>query len=102
MELENMAGICRRVPANAPESTKGFLLNHLIDELLPDRGSGYRYAVADPVTGQAAWYDLRVRLLKAAEPGWDNDSIKRAKLDPPPGLKPAPRDVAYFGKGGKS
>ena len=85
---------------DAPESTKGFLLNHLIDELLPDQGSGYRYAVADPVTGQAAWYDLRVRLQKAAEPGWDNDAIKRVAFKRPAGLKEAPKDVAYFGKGG--
>ncbi len=51
--------------ADAPESTKGFLLNHLIDELLPARESGYRYSSSDPVTGQAAWYDLRVRVEKA-------------------------------------
>ncbi|MGF1611729.1 MAG: molybdopterin oxidoreductase family protein [Kiloniellales bacterium] len=50
---------------DAPEATTGFLLNHLIDELLPERESGYRYACADPVTGQAAWYDLRVRVDKA-------------------------------------
>ncbi len=33
----------------------------MISELLPPREDGYRYANADPVTGQAAWYDLRVR-----------------------------------------
>ena len=49
---------------DAPEFTRGFLLNHLIDELLPERGGGYRYANSDPVTGQAAWYDLRVRIEK--------------------------------------
>ena len=32
----------------------------------PPREGGYRYANADPVTGQAAWYDLRVRIEKAA------------------------------------
>ncbi len=50
----------------APETQKGFLLNHLISELLPERGGGYRYTNSDPVTGQAAWYDLRVRIEKAA------------------------------------
>ena len=50
----------------APEATKGFLLNHLIDELLPDRGDGIRRPNADPVTGQAAWFDLRVRIEKVA------------------------------------
>jgi anaerobic selenocysteine-containing dehydrogenase len=47
--------------AAAPESRSGFLLNHLISELLPPDG-GYAHANADPITGQAAWYDLRVRI----------------------------------------
>ena len=51
---------------DAPEATRSFLLNHLIDELLPEREGGYRYANADPVTGQAAWYDLRVRVERVA------------------------------------
>jgi sulfite dehydrogenase (quinone) subunit SoeA len=46
---------------DAPEFRKGFLLNHLISELLPVDG-GYSHANADPITGQAAWYDLRVRI----------------------------------------
>ncbi|PQO22240.1 formate dehydrogenase [Rhodobacteraceae bacterium WD3A24] len=50
---------------NAPEATKGFLLNHLISELLPARGDGLRWSNSDPVTGQAAWFDLRVRIEKA-------------------------------------
>jgi anaerobic selenocysteine-containing dehydrogenase len=50
---------------DAPESTKGFLLNHLIHELLPPKGDGLRWSNSDPITGQAAWYDLRVRIEKA-------------------------------------
>ena len=53
---------------DAPEGTKGFLLNHLIHELLPPKGDGMRWSNSDPVTGQAAWYDLRVRIEKA-DPG---------------------------------
>ena len=53
-----------KLDAAAPEYTKGFLLNHVIDDLLPARADGYRYANADPVTGQAAWFDLRVRLVR--------------------------------------
>jgi anaerobic selenocysteine-containing dehydrogenase len=49
----------------APEFREAFLLNHLISELLPGDG-GYQYANADPITGQAAWYDLRVRIDPAA------------------------------------
>jgi anaerobic selenocysteine-containing dehydrogenase len=46
----------------APEAVEGFLMNHLISELLPAKADGHRYANADPVTGQAAWFDLRVRI----------------------------------------
>ncbi len=49
----------------SPEAATGFLLNHVISELLPPQPDGHRYANADPVTGQAAWYDLRVRIEKA-------------------------------------
>ncbi|MEH6360039.1 MAG: molybdopterin-dependent oxidoreductase, partial [Amylibacter sp.] len=41
---------------DAPEATKGFLLNHLIHELLPSKGDGLRWSNSDPITGQAAWY----------------------------------------------
>jgi anaerobic selenocysteine-containing dehydrogenase len=50
----------------APEATKGFLLNHLIHELLPQKGDGLRWSNSDPVTGQAAWFDLRVRIERVA------------------------------------
>ncbi len=49
----------------APEATEGFLLNHLISELQPPKGDGMRWANSDPVTGQAAWFDLRVKIEKA-------------------------------------
>ncbi len=55
-----------KLAANAPENDDGFLLNHLIPLSLPDDG-GTR-ANADPVTGQAAWFDLRVRIERDAEP----------------------------------
>jgi anaerobic selenocysteine-containing dehydrogenase len=51
--------------ADANEAKKGFLLNHLISEELPAREGEYRYSNSDPITGQAAWYDLRVRVYKA-------------------------------------
>jgi anaerobic selenocysteine-containing dehydrogenase len=49
--------------ALAPESnefTKGFILNHLISDTLPGGTSN-----SDPVTGQAGWYDVRVRISPA-------------------------------------
>ena len=51
---------------DAPEAKKGFLLNHLIHELLPAKGDGMRWSNSDPITGQAAWFDLRVKIEKAA------------------------------------
>ena len=78
--------------ADAPESTQGFLLNDLIAELLPERGGGYRYANADPITGQAAWYDLKVRIRPADGPG-----DRAAALALPPGAPPRPA-VLRFGE----
>ncbi|MEM8730536.1 MAG: molybdopterin oxidoreductase family protein [Pseudomonadota bacterium] len=53
---------------HAPEATKGFLLNHLIHELLPPKGDGLRWSNSDPVTGQAAWFDLKVKIEKVSPP----------------------------------
>jgi anaerobic selenocysteine-containing dehydrogenase len=53
---------------DAPEARRGFLLNHLIHELLPTKGDGLRWSNSDPITGQAAWFDLRVRIEKAETP----------------------------------
>ena len=64
----------------APEATRGFLLNHLIGELLPRRAGGYRFSNSDPITGQAAWYDLRVRIEKAVgEPPGTSPRFERLK-----------------------
>jgi len=51
----------------ANESQKGFLLNHVISEELPPCESGEHISNSDPITGQAAWYDVRVKVYKAAE-----------------------------------
>ena len=83
----------RNLAADAEEGNKGFLLNHLISELLP-KGKKNRYANADPVTGQAAWFDLRVRIRKA-EAG---DEISLPQFDtitPLPGLQKAPLILRY-------
>ena len=50
-----------RLAKDAPEGKQGFLLNHLISDVTP-KGD---YANADPVTGQAAWFDLRVSIRRA-------------------------------------
>ncbi len=51
-----------KLAKDAPEGRQGFLLNHLISDRTPNGD----YANADPVTGQAAWFDLCVRIAKAA------------------------------------
>ena len=48
----------------ANESERGFLLNHLISDELPGPG-GTRISNSDPITGQAGWYDVRVRIRRA-------------------------------------
>ncbi len=50
---------------DANESRRGFLLNHVISEELRTV-DGVRISNSDPVTGQAGWYDVRVRIRKAA------------------------------------
>lgn len=47
----------------SPVDHQRIFLNRLIEDLLPER-VGYRYANADPVTGQAAWYDLTVKVTR--------------------------------------
>jgi len=54
-----------RLEPGANEAQKGFLLNHLISEELPTQVEGKRMSNSDPVTGQAGWYDVRVRIYKA-------------------------------------
>jgi sulfite dehydrogenase (quinone) subunit SoeA len=66
----------------ANESQRGFLLNHLISEELPGPG-GTRVSNSDPITGQAGWYDVRVRIRRA-----DDDEPKQSfpQFDSKPAL----------------
>ncbi|MSO75464.1 MAG: formate dehydrogenase [Alphaproteobacteria bacterium] len=78
----------------AAEARKGFLLNHLISELLPADAAGDRLLNADPVTGQAAWYDLRVRLEKVA-PGDATSEPALPTLALVPGVAERPAMLRY-------
>lgn len=71
-----------KLAGNAPESQDGFLLNHLIDERVLSAADGTTHANADPVTGQAAWFDLRVRIEADPEP---NVAGHRVEVRPPQG-----------------
>jgi anaerobic selenocysteine-containing dehydrogenase len=70
---------------DANESRKGFLLNHLISDELPDDAEDRFVSNADPVTGQAGWYDVRVRIYKAlpGDPAETHPQV--AALTPVPG-----------------
>ena len=85
----------------ANESQRGFLLNHLISEELPCGHDGARLSNSDPITGQAAWYDVRVRIYKAAEDEPETTSPQFAPMTPAPGMQKIRRGwQAFFaGKG---
>jgi len=85
----------------ANESQKGFLLNHLIAEELPEHINGKHLSNSDPITGQAAWYDVRVRIYKAED---QNNQQTFPQFKPPKNkagmTKQKPKWLAYFaGKG---
>ena len=87
---------------DANESQQGFLLNHLISEELPASKDAPRVSNSDPITGQAAWYDVRVRIYKADA---GETAVTSPQFEP---LKPYPGQIErksvwnYFaGKGGK-
>jgi anaerobic selenocysteine-containing dehydrogenase len=69
----------------ANEARKGFLLNHLISDTLPGDTSN-----SDPVTGQAGWYDVRVRIYPAEEEGTWPEFPALPDTD-----KPRPEWIAY-------
>jgi anaerobic selenocysteine-containing dehydrogenase len=80
---------------DAPEAKRGFLLNHAIAQQLPPDPQGRRSANCDPVTGQAAWFDLRVRLRKCAAAEICESAPQLPPLKPPPGLPPGPRWLGF-------
>jgi len=89
--------------ADANESQRGFLLNHLISEELPGpAGSGLdKISNSDPITGQAAWYDVRVRIYKAdpAEP--ERTEPQFAPLAKYPGMGKVRQKLMFFAGKGK-
>jgi anaerobic selenocysteine-containing dehydrogenase len=86
-----------RLAPDANEAERGFLLNHLISDELPGLGSSGPISNSDPITGQAAWYDVRVRIYKA-----DADEPKESwpRFDAVPAAPgtaaSTPKWLAYF------
>ena len=63
---------------NSPEFQKAFLLNHVISENLVNDDGEVR-SNSDPVTGQGAWFDTRVKIERAD----DQSDAKTAPLIDP-------------------
>ncbi|MCM3109057.1 hypothetical protein M3578_21080, partial [Bacillus velezensis] len=75
----------------------GFLLNHVITDELPDAArGGARLSNSDPVTGQAGWYDVQVRIYPAEA----DAATTLPQFAPMPALPGTPRVLqrvqAYF------
>ena len=89
---------------DANESQRGFLLNHLISEELPGAGGAPGLSNSDPITGQAAWYDVRVRISAACRTTQRRPGRSSSRVPAAPGTKAAtPRWRAYFaGREGQS
>lgn len=80
--------------ADAPEAHQGFLLNHLIAEFLPEE-AGSRFSNSDPITGQAAWYDLRVRVERVLTEEAQEEPFAPLPLPRAPGAARPPRVLRF-------
>ena len=84
-----------RLDGNANEARRGFILNHLISDELPANGA--RISNSDPITGQAGWYDVRVRIRPAMP---DEPQVTFPRFDEMPALpgtaRTKPSWIAYF------
>ena len=91
---------------DANEAKQGFLLNHIISEELPSSAEGEHISNSDPITGQAGWYDVHVRIYPADADEPKVSSPQFATLHPVPGQttdRKRGRWLTYFaGRGGKS
>jgi anaerobic selenocysteine-containing dehydrogenase len=70
---------------DANEARQGFLLNHLIADELPGSAAGARISNSDPVTGQAGWYDVQVRIYPAAADEQQASAPQFDSIEPVPG-----------------
>jgi len=87
----------------ADEARKGFLLNHLISEELTMKEGGVSRSISnsDPITGQAGWYDVRVRIRPASADEAHETFPQIAATPPVPGVVGKTGDkaravLAYF------
>jgi anaerobic selenocysteine-containing dehydrogenase len=84
------------------EARKGFLLNHLISEELPMRGTASgTVSNSDPITGQAGWYDVRVRIRPAAPDEAGETFPQMSSMPSVPGVVGKAAQVLRYFAGGK-
>jgi hypothetical protein len=69
--------------SDADESKKGFLLNHLITDELPM--GKFTVSNSDPITGQAGWYDVKVKIFPSSE-NEPEETWPQIKAYPVPGM----------------
>jgi len=84
---------------NANEAKRGFLLNHLIGEELPNQEEGEHLSNSDPITGQAAWFDVRIKIYKAAANEPNETSPQFPPMPRYPGMRKAPKKWLTFKAG---
>jgi len=89
---------------DANESRRGFLLNHLLSEELAVKGGSGHVSNSDPITGQAGWYDVRVRIYPAQADEPQQTWPIPEPMKPVPGMAERPLKwlgwMAGAGKGG--
>ena len=84
------------------EARKGFLLNHLISEELPMCGTASgTVSNSDPITGQAGWYDVRVRIRPAAPDEAGETFPQMDSMPSVPGVVGKAAQVLRYFAGGK-
>ena len=81
---------------SANESKQGFLLNHVIGEELPANEAGEHLSNSDPVTGQAGWYDVRVRIYPAGKEEAAETFPQYDEMPAVPGTPVRPKWQQYF------
>jgi hypothetical protein len=63
--------------------------------LQPNKSDGHRWSNSDPVTGQAAWFDLKVKLEKTTAPKESQPSFEEIKSP----VEMAPKSISWKVRG---
>ena len=82
-------------------AAQGCFFFHFSSEELPPHAAGDHISNSDPVTGQAGWFDVRVRIYPAEAGEPQQTSPQFAPLQAVPGMEKGQKSwLAYFaGKG---